>query len=112
MNQASWERLADAVDIKFGISDHGHLERPLEDRPDLKEQVDFIEFTKQGTEYRLERVTKPAIKERKSFYNRTAGSSTRFENIYDETDLTSKIDCFNRESGEWQPIDVEALSLE
>lgn len=112
MNDASWERLADAVDIKFGITDHGSLTRPLEDRPDLSEKVEFIEFAKGGDDFRLERITKPAIIDRKSIHGRSAHAGVRFENIYHEKETSTKVEFFRRTGNEWQPLNPEELSLE
>lgn len=111
MNQASWERLADAVDVKFGISGHGNLERPLEDRPELTEKVNFIEFEKSGETFRLEHVTRPAIIDKKSFHGKAATSGVRFENIYDPNTLTSKVDVFRRQGDELLPVELEDISL-
>lgn len=111
MNQASWERLADAVDVKFGITNHGNLTRPLEDKPTLTEQVNFIEFDRDGHNYRLEHVTRPAIVEKKSFHGKAASSGVRFENIYDPDDLVSKVDFFVKNGDEWQTIDPSDIDL-
>lgn len=111
MNQASWERLADAVDVKFGIDKHGNLERPLEDRPDLTEKVNFIEFNKGGETFRLELVTRPAIIDKKSFHGKAASAGVRFENIYDPDTLTSKVEVFRKSGDELIPVDLGDISL-
>ncbi len=111
MNEASWERLADAIDLKFGITDHGHFQRPLEDRPDLSEKVEYIQFIKGGEDMRLERITKPAIKERKVFRGRSASAGGHIQNIYEEGETTSHVEFFKRVGEDWQPIDAEELSL-
>lgn len=112
MNQASWERLVDAIDIKFGIRDHGSSEQPLEDQPELKEKTEFITFEKEGSEYRVDRITRPAVAERKTFYHRAASSDVRFENIYDRQNTVSYIKLSVKEGESWREIDPEELSFE
>ena len=111
MNQAAWERLVDMIDVKYGLSDHGRSQTNLEDQPELKQQIDYVCFERDGETYRLERVTRPAIKEKKSIYHRAAGSSVRFENVYDTNEVTHKVQLLRQVGGEWQAIDLEDLAL-
>jgi hypothetical protein len=111
MNDNAWERLTDGIDIKLGIDRHGRDVRPLEDRPDLHEQVDFIEFTSDGQKMRLERATGPAILDRKSHYSHRAGTANRVENVYSDSETAHKVRLLKNEDGEWQEIDVSTLQL-
>lgn len=111
MNQASWERLADAVDVKFGIDKHGNLTRPLEDKPELSEEVNFIQFDRDGQTYRLEHITRPAIIEKKTFHGKSANAGSRVQNIYDPDDLVSKVDFLVKSGDEWSPVDPSDIDL-
>lgn len=111
MNDSSWDRLIDAIDATCGIDKHSKANRPLEDRPDLTEQVEVFEFERGDQEYKLERVSGPAIIDRKTHFTHRAGTANRVENIYDEAHLGHKVTLFKRINDDWQPQDMSALSL-
>ncbi len=111
MDDTGWDKIVDAIDAKFGIENHGRRSEPMEDRPDLTQQIAFIEFKRDGEDYRFERVTHAAIVDRKSHYHKTAGAGVRFENIYDESDVMHKTRLYKRVGGEWEPMNLEAFSL-
>lgn len=107
----AWDRITDAIETKFGIDRHGKLERKLPEAMHLTEQVAFVEFTRAGDEYRLERVTGPAIIDRRSIGARRAGSETRFETIYDPEETAHKTLVYKQVAGEWESVSVEELGL-
>ncbi len=111
MNDAAWERLTDGIDIKLGINKHGQLKRPLEDRPEVEELIEFIEFERDGDKYKLERSTGPAIIDRKTHYSHRPGVASRVENIYDDSETAHKVTLFKLVGGEWEEIDLNNLSL-
>lgn len=111
MNDTSWEKFVDAIDIKCGIDRHGKDERPLEDRPELTEKINFIEFQSGGERYRLERISGPAIIERKTHYTHRAGQANRIENIYDTEELSHKLVLFQDRGGEWEERALDTLQL-
>jgi hypothetical protein len=111
MNDVSWERLTDAIDVKLGIKRHGRDARPLADRPDLSERIEYIEFTNGGQEFRLERSTGPAIIDRKSHYSHRAGTANRMEYIYDEHETAQKVTLYRQEAGDWVAVDISQLEL-
>jgi len=107
----SWDRIVDAIDIKFGIDKHGRSTEPLPDRPDLTQSVQFIVFERAGKMYKLERVTGPAVIDRKSHYHKVAGSAVRFENVYDETEIAHKTNFYVKSGDDWEPLAPEELAL-
>jgi len=111
MNEASWDRLTDAIDLKFGIARHGHEERPLEDVPDLKAQVQFVEFDRAGERYRLERITGPAIVDRRGMGSHRVGSVVQYQNVYDPTELTSRMVVLRQVGDNWDPVELADLDL-
>ena len=44
MEDASWDRMVDAIDAKFGLISHGRLKRPIADAHELTESVAFIVY--------------------------------------------------------------------
>ena len=111
MNQQGWERLVDLVDLKFGIGKHGKRQEQLEDNPQLSQEIDYVCFEREGKQYRLQRVSGPAIIDKKTIYHRAAGSSVRFENVYDTTQTSHRMELYLQQGDEWQKIDLQDLSL-
>ena len=111
MNDAAWERLVDAIDVKVGISNHGRDERAIEDHPKLKQKIEYLEFTRQGQEFRLERSTGPAMIDRKTHYSHRPGTANRVEYIYDENEIAHKVTLFKKAGADWEPVDMNELSL-
>jgi hypothetical protein len=111
MNDAGWERLTDAIDVKLGLSRHGRDVRPLADRPDLQERIEYIEFTSGGQEFRLERSTGPAIIDRKSHYSHRAGVANRMEYVYDPNETAQKVTLYRHKDNEWEAADMSQLAL-
>lgn len=111
MNDTAWERLVDAIDVSLGITKHHRSTEPLEDRPELTQKVDTIEFTRDGQEFQLRRTTGPAIIDRKTHYSHRPGVANRSEYIYDEHEIGHKVTLYRRAAGEWEPVDINQLGL-
>ncbi|HEX3082196.1 MAG TPA: hypothetical protein VHQ86_02995 [Candidatus Saccharimonadia bacterium] len=107
----AWDRIADAIDTKYGLIEHGRKKRPVEDAPDLTEHVSFIIFERDGEKLKLERVQGPAIIDRKTMGARRAGAATHVENVYDTSEVSLRTDLFRWDGTEWQPLDPSALGL-
>src|SRR4051812_34860399 len=90
----AWDRIVDAIDTKFGLITHGRSERPVEDAPELTEQVAFIVFERDGEKYKVERVAGPAIVDRKTMGARRSGAVTRVENIYDQDEVSFRTNLY------------------
>ncbi len=111
MEDVSWDKIVDAIDEKFGLNRHGRTEEPLEDRADLKANISFIEFTRSGQDYRLERVSRPAIIDKKSHYHKAASGGTRHENVYDVNQITHQTKMYRHSGDDWESIDPSELAL-
>ncbi len=108
----AWDRIVDAVDTKFGLTDHGRSKRAVADAPELTEHVSYVVFDRDGDEYKLERVQGPAIIDRKTMGARRAGATTRVENVYDPEETSFRTNLYRKDAaGEWEPIDPGALGL-
>jgi hypothetical protein len=111
MNDPGWDRIVDAIDSKFGTTDHGSYDEPLEDNRELKQHISFICFEKAGRTYRVERIARPGVVDRKSHYHRAAGSGVRFENIYDPNSTSFRTQFYIKDGDDWRPIEPDELSL-
>jgi hypothetical protein len=110
MNDTGWDKLVDAIDVKFGIDNHGRSTEPLEDNLDLTQQIQFIEFTKDGLRYKLARITRPSVIERKSIFHKSAGSGVVHQNIYDPEETSHIVQLYRWGSADWEPIDTDELA--
>lgn len=111
MNDAAWDRITDAIDLKFGLDRHGRLERPLGDAPHLREQVQFVEFQKGGQSYRLERSVGPALIDRKAVGGHRIGAAVHYQNTYDPNEEQARVHLLTEQAGEWVPADLGELGL-
>lgn len=111
MSDAAWERLVEAIDLKLGIKRHGHETRQAEDRPDIDLKVEFFEFSRGPQNFRLERISGPAIIDKKSHYSRGGGGSVRFETLYDMTETAHQVVVLREAGGRWEQVQLEELSL-
>jgi len=111
MTEAAWDRLTDAIDIKFGLNRHGRLERPLDDAPHLREKVQFVEFDRSGQAYRLERSVGPALIDRKAIGGNRIGAAVHFQNTYDPTEEQARVVLLVQEAGDWIPAELDQLGL-
>jgi hypothetical protein len=107
----AWDRIVDAIETKFGLIEHGRGKRPMEDAPDLTEQISFVIFEREGEKIKLERVQGPAIIDRKTMGAKRAGATTRVENIYDPNEVSLRTNVFRWDGVEWTPIDISAIGL-
>jgi hypothetical protein len=107
----AWDRIVDAIDTKFGLTDHGRTKRPVEDAPELTEHVTCVIFEREGEKIKLERVQGPAIIDRKTMGARRAGAVTRVENVYDPDETSLRTNVYRQNGTDWEPIDPGVLGL-
>ncbi len=69
-------------------------------------------FRQGDNEFKVERLTGPAIIDRKSHYHRHAGgSANRMENIYDENEISRRTNFYRKRGEDWEPVAPEDLNL-
>ncbi len=107
----AWDRITDAIDIKFGIIKHGRETRPVEDAQNLTQSVLFIIFDRDGERYRMERITGPAITDRRNVGAHRIGGETHMQNSYNANDLVRHTVLLREEGDEWVIINPDSLQL-
>ena len=90
MSDNKWEELIDLIDTKYTVDVSEKIQESLEDDPALKRDIQRIEFEKDNVKYRIDRVTSPAIVDKKTHYSH-AGSANRVQYVYDKTETSSKV---------------------
>lgn len=109
MNDRSWEELIDRIDEKYQVDKHYKSENKLEDNPKYSAKIEAIEFERDNIKFKIERVTSPAIVDKKTYYHKVGGAN-RVENIYDPTETTNKVQFFRQQpDGYWNEISPEEL---
>lgn len=111
MNETSWGRVLDVLDTRFELTQRNRTTEPLEDNPKLSQTTESYCFIKDGKEYRIQRVVRPAIADRKTHYHKAATGNIRFENVYDPEETTAKVELFMKFDGDWKQVDLESLAL-
>jgi hypothetical protein len=107
----AWDRIVDAIDTKFGLTDHGRATRPVADAHNLTENVSYVIFERAGERYKLERVQGPAIIDRKTMGARRAGATLHYENVYDPTETAVRTNVLREQGGDWVAISLDELGL-
>jgi hypothetical protein len=110
MSETGWDKIADAIDIKYGIDKQGRRTEPLEDNHDLTQQIRFVEFDKDGERYQLRETTRPVIITKKSIFHKAAGSGVTHQNVYDPEELTHITQLYRLAGDDWEAVDSDLLA--
>ena len=90
MNDRAWEELVDLLDEQYTIDKSDRREEVLADNKKHKQIIESIEFEKDNTKFKIERITGPRILDRKTFYS-GHGSANRIEYVYDDEETSTKV---------------------
>jgi len=90
MSDKGWDDLINLIDEKYGIDSSDRLSEKLEDDGALKKTIERIDFEKDNIKYRIERVTSPAIIDKKTHYHQK-GSADRVQYVYDPEETSTKV---------------------
>ncbi len=108
MSDRAWEDLVDRIDVNFGITRSRKFEQPIEGERELMALVDQIDFTRQGQEYRIERISSPTIVDKRTTYNKT-GIATSSHVQYDPNERTHKVVFYRMDADTAVEISPEDL---
>lgn len=109
MNDRAWEELVDLIDQKYDIDTSYQREEPLPDNKDLSRMVETIEFERDNQKFKIERVTSPAIIDKKTYYHKVGGAA-RVENVYDPEATTKRVAFYKKTTDDyWNEITPEEL---
>ena len=108
MSDRAWEDLIDRIDIHFGILNSRKFDQPIEGDNRLVSHVDQVDFEKDAKQYRVERISSPAVIDKKTTYSKT-GVATRTQVVYDEDELTNKVAFYQLNGDDVNEISPEQL---
>ncbi|MGD8394259.1 MAG: hypothetical protein PVF43_02160 [Candidatus Eiseniibacteriota bacterium] len=104
MNDERWYDLIDRIRTQFGTV--SATEEALETGPGKRE---VVEFESPMGRMRLERVTRPVVKEKRTHYSKRAGSATTEEYVYEEGEFTHRVSLFRWNGTDWQEEDYRGM---
>ncbi|MBI3948711.1 MAG: hypothetical protein HY321_22565 [Armatimonadetes bacterium] len=106
MDDERWETLIDLIDDRFGIEKTEKTKTTREDgSPEWRESNTFV---RNGTRFKIERVTRPKVLDVKTFYARRHGGS-RTEAVYSETERSHTVRLYQWQNG-WEEVDLSQIS--
>lgn len=112
MSDKAWEELIDLIDTKYQVDASDRREEPMQDNHKLKQVIDSIEFEKNNTKFKIERVTSPRIIDKKTFYSGQS-SANRLQYIYDPEETSTKVLFYKQlPDGHYNEITPEELMAE
>ncbi|MEK7606700.1 MAG: hypothetical protein AAB444_00670 [Patescibacteria group bacterium] len=102
MTDDRWREVVDKVKAQFQVRDEGR--REIEDIP--RAFAEYIIFETPQGEIKLERVTSPVVLDKKTIYSKLAGSASRVEYTYSDTEMFSKLRVFKwvESRDEWEEM--------
>lgn len=108
MSDKAWEQLIDLIETKYGVISIKNRHENLEDKPNLKKNLDEIIFVRNDIDFKIVRTISPRIIDKKTIYRSTANAS-RIENVYDPEETVSKVNFYKKADADWQEIKPEEL---
>lgn len=107
MNDRAWDNLVDQLDERFGPIGVKNIDEALPDDQHLTRQIQRLEFSTKGHDFRVERISSPRVVEQKTFYHRT-GQANQIKNVYDEAEQTHRVAFYKKSPvGEWVETEPE-----
>jgi hypothetical protein len=102
MTEEKWQETLGEIKDKFKVIEEGR--RDLEGVP--RGFVEFIVFEGPMGRIKLERTTQPVVLDKKTIYSKLAGTASKVEYIFSETETFSKLRAyrFNEIKGDWEEI--------
>lgn len=108
MTEEKWLNLVSMIEESFGIDDRQKEELSEEEGPGEKE---IVEFKGVMGKMKLVRLVRPLILDKKTTYSKRAGSETKVDYIYSDTETVTSLKAyrFDEATDDWQEIDVNAF---
>lgn len=107
MTDEKWLETVSKIKEKFQVTEEGR--RDIEDIP--RAFVEFIVFEGPVGRIRMERVTKPVVLDKKTIYSKLAGTASKVNYIYSETESFSKLHIYqwNEASEGWEEMKMGGM---
>lgn len=109
MTDEKWLDMIDNLKQKFEV------ERELSEQittddvgTQIINKIDRVTFENDLGEFKVERITRPAILDKKVHYSHSSGSKGLVEYILSPDETTSKIVIYKKDGNDWHELDVPA----
>lgn len=104
MKDERWYDLVEQIRERFRVL--RDEKQPAERGPG---HVEVLEFEGPMGRMRLERLTRPAVKEVRTRYSRRAGSSTTEEYVYEEGEFSHRVILWRWDGSDWVEQDFRGI---
>jgi len=107
MTDERWVETLFMIKEKFKVLEDGR--RDLEDIP--RAFLEFIIFEGPMGRIKLERTTQPVVLDKKTIYSKLAGSASKVNYIYSDTEMFSKLRVYqwNESAGSWDEMKASGM---
>ncbi len=105
MNQEKWEQWVEIIRSKFSLLEEG------EEVLGKDEKSEFYVFESPLGELKLERITRPKLLDKQTFYSNRKGSEASVRYVFSEDEVVDRIRVsrYGEQTGEWEEIDAGSL---
>ena len=104
MNDERWYDLVERIRDKFKVT-HEEEHPPLHGPG----KVEMVEFEGPLGRLRLERVTRPAVLERRAHYSKRIGGQTSEDLVYSDSEFSHRVTLYRWVDGSWQEEDYRRM---
>lgn len=108
MREERWLQIKELIKGKFQLLEEKKL--PLDGLPGEQEIISFV--TPAG-KFKLERVLKPKVLDKKTTYSQRIGSDVKVEYVYSENEFVDRLIAYqwNEARADWQEISPDMFGL-
>lgn len=106
------------IDLIEKIKEKNEVEREKEEivtkddvGNEMINQIDRLIFSTDIGDFKIERVTRPQIIDKKVHYSHTAGAKGLVEYILSPTEVTHKVTIYKKNGHDWEELSIGADSL-
>ncbi|MCR4280480.1 MAG: hypothetical protein NUV82_03590 [Candidatus Komeilibacteria bacterium] len=106
MDIDKWKDIKLKVKEKFGVTSE-----EIREDEGRRETVEEMIFDGPMGKMKLEFVSRPRVIDRKTSYSNRIGSDVQVDYVYDDSEITHRLDIYRWQGDEWLRLKVDNFSL-
>lgn len=108
MTQEKWQNILSMIKDKYKVLEH--KKEPLTLKTGLNEQQkigdkEIVVFVSPLGKIKLEYIIKPVVLDKKEYYSKRIGTSSRTQYILSQNEFIRRIEAYQETNGSWEKID-------
>jgi hypothetical protein len=113
MTDEKWNDLLDTLSQKFDLKRESEETITKDDiGNEMLNEIDRVSFDSPMGGFKIERITRPVILDKKTHYSHTAGTKGLVEYILSPTEKTHKVTVYKKgETGNWEELNINSENL-